>query len=120
MARRTLDLPPDRIAAVIAAQRGNISQAAKELGIRRLTLYRRIKASKHLQEVLFEARETMLDHVESRLYASALAGENWAVLFFLRTQGKSRGYVERIESTGAEGGPVKVTVTWDDGPDPDD
>jgi hypothetical protein len=37
----------------------------------------------------------MLDNVESALYTAALAGEAWAVCFFLKTQGKARGYVER-------------------------
>ena len=45
---------------------------------------------------LTEARETMLDTAESVLYSKILAGDITALIFFLKTQGKSRGYIERV------------------------
>jgi hypothetical protein len=39
----------------------------------------------------------MKDDAESALYKAALAGEAWAVCFFLKTQAKDRGYVERVQ-----------------------
>ena len=50
----------------------------------------------------------MLDNTESALYVAALRGEAWAVCFLLKTQGKSRGYVERAELTGKRGGPLRI------------
>jgi hypothetical protein len=49
----------------------------------------------------------MIDAGESALYRATLNGEAWAVQFLLKTLGKSRGYVERVEqrSGGAEDAP---------------
>jgi hypothetical protein len=50
-----------------------------------------------LHGVTHDCREAMRDHVESALSKGALNGEGWAVCFFLKTQGKDRGYVEPTE-----------------------
>jgi hypothetical protein len=42
-----------------------------------------------------QEREAMLDVGELALLKAVQAGEGWAVCFLLKTQGKSRGYVER-------------------------
>ena len=69
----------------------------------RETLYKYIRAHKTVQNALEEARETMIDNAESALYSAVLNGEAWAVCFFLKTQGKRRGYVERQELSGPNG-----------------
>ena len=60
-------------------------------------------------EVLQSSRETMLDNAETALYDEALNGNTTALIFFLKTQGKSRGYTERQELTGADGGSIPIT-----------
>jgi hypothetical protein len=40
-------------------------------------------------------------------------GEPWAVAMVLKTIGKSRGYVERQEVTGADGGKVQIEYVND-------
>ena len=104
------------IEAVRNAQ-GNITAAARGLGISRTTLYKFINNHATVKSALRESRETMLDNAESVLYKKVLEGEAWAVCFFLKTQGKSRGYVERQEITGAEGKPVVIAIG---GIDPDE
>jgi hypothetical protein len=72
---------------------GNLTAVAKAFGKSRTTIYTYVE--KHeLQPVLDEARDTMLDNVESTLYKQALEGNTTAMIFYLKTQGKSRGYVE--------------------------
>ncbi len=60
-----------------------------------------------------DIREISVDNVESALYKSAIEGNTTAQIFYLKTQGKNRGYVERQEITGYEGMPnsVKVEIT---------
>jgi len=85
------------IAAALQGTFGNVSAAARALGLDRRTVQIRIAQSPNLQQVLQDARESMVDNAESALGRAVLAGEAWAVCFALKTQGRARGYVERQE-----------------------
>jgi hypothetical protein len=50
----------------------------------------------------------MVDNAESALNRSVLSGEAWAVCFTLKTQGKSRGYIERQEIRQVESIQVEI------------
>jgi hypothetical protein len=95
--------------AAIEKYSGNLTAVAKYFGVARMTVYRKIAKHASLQEALETARETMLDNVESTLYKQALEGNTTSMIFFLKTQGKSRGYVERQEHTGEDGEPLFPT-----------
>lgn len=104
----------------INAKRGNISAVARAFGVTRPTIYRWIKSTVTATEALESAREAMIDNAESILYKKVLEGSTPELLFFLKTQGKSRGYTERQEVTGADGGPLEVMLTWGDNADAED
>lgn len=57
-----------------------------------------IDKSPELVRICKDAREGMIDHAVSSLYRAIIKGEAWAVCFFLKTQGKSRGYIENIDA----------------------
>ena len=61
------------------------------------TVYEYLKRYPDLQNVLDEARESAIDFVESALMKAIEADNLTAIIFFLKTQGKSRGYNERPE-----------------------
>jgi hypothetical protein len=71
---------------------GNIASASRMLGVDRASVWRAIKRWPELETVLDSMRETMLDNAETALNKAILAGESWAVCFFLKTQGRKRGY----------------------------
>ncbi len=98
---------------------GNVTGAADRLGVPRSTLYRRIKQSKRLQEVLEECREVLIDEAEAALTRRVRQGHMSAVTFVLKTLGKNRGYVERqeIEHSGLHELVVKVHIVRPDMPD---
>lgn len=77
---------------------GNVSAAARALGVKHSTLFYRLKKSVRLQEARMEAEEQALDIAEDSLIKAVKAGEAWAVCFLLKTKGKRRGYVERQET----------------------
>jgi hypothetical protein len=100
------------IADLLTKKDGNISAVAKCLKIARKTVYEKINKSKLLQDVLEDSREKTLDDAEDMLGKAIRKGEAWAVCFTLKTKGKKRGYVERIENTGANGNPIEqITYT---------
>lgn len=91
---------------------GNLSLVATFFDVSRTTIYKFLDAHPDLLAVVTEARETMIDNAESALYKAVLKGDVRAITFFLRTQGRSRGYVERMETTGKDGGPVEIRVRY--------
>lgn len=86
-----------QIAGMIRKYRGNLAAVGREFGVTRQAVDDYVKRHPKLLAICIEAREVMIDNVESVLYTEAVKGEHWAVQFFLRTQGKRRGYVERSE-----------------------
>ena len=60
-------------------------------------IYRRLKQSARLREVLDDQREEFLDIAEASLKRKVIEGDGWAVCFTLKTLGKARGYVERLQ-----------------------
>lgn len=105
--------PTSLVAEALRATRGNVAAAADRLGMTRTSLWHRIARSPLLQRVRDEARETVLDAAEAKLEELALRGEVAPLIFLLKTRGRSRGYVERLEHVGAEGGPVRVEFAVD-------
>lgn len=81
---------------------GNLSTASKSLQVDRTTLYAWIEAE-GLEEAVMEGRNRRLDFAESMLDKGMKDGNMTAIIFYLKTQGKSRGYIERQEVTGADG-----------------
>jgi len=61
-------------------------------------------------EVIEETVELNLDTAESQLMSLIANGNLRAVIFYLKTKGKARGYVERVEATGSGGGPIKIDI----------
>lgn len=102
-------IPIKALEKAIRLKRGNVAAVARGFDVSRTTVYERIKKSVKLQKALKEARETMLDNAETELYDQALDGNTAALLFFLKTQGKKRGYVERHEHSGPDGEMLVIT-----------
>ena len=102
--------PLAEVEVAIRSTGGFISQAAKVLGITRQSVWDRIERHPQLQEALKDVKETYLDLAESQLIRAMKLGERWAIKYYLNTQGKDRGYVERHEHTGKEGKPLPLTL----------
>ncbi len=77
---------------------GNISATCSALGITRQTFFNYRKSNKMLAQKLDEVSESLIDFAESKLVEEIGNGNLTAIIFFLKTKGKNRGYVERIES----------------------
>ena len=97
----------DEIAAALENSMGNIAMAARTMGYSRSGLNVRINESEKLRQVVADQREAMTDHAESSLNRGVISGEAWAVCFYLKCQGKSRGYTERGEMSHD----VRLTVS---------
>jgi hypothetical protein len=63
-----------------------------------------------VKRTLDECREVTIDKIENTLTAKAMEGEAWAVCFYMKTQAKHRGYVERQEFAGVKDQPLVVNI----------
>jgi len=79
-----------------------------------------------IKQALDEVTEENLDLAEGALLKGITDGNMTAVIYYLKTKGKHRGYVERFEQTGADGKPLPsaavsqvVLYLPDNGRDPD-
>lgn len=91
---------------------GNLSAAARIVGCARSTVHRYVNEYATVAAAYEEANETAIDIAENELMKQVKKGSIPAIIFFLKTKGKSRGYVERQEVTGADGGALNVVVRW--------
>lgn len=76
---------------------GNMASVGRACGVTRHAVHQYISSRPHLRQVYEECREIMLDDGESSLYKAVKEGQSWAVTFYLKTQGRKRGYVEKVE-----------------------
>src|SRR5262245_50971574 len=76
---------------------GNMAAVGRKLGVCRSAVAHYIERHPSLKAVLEECRESMKDDAEGSLHQALLAGEAWAVCFYLKCQAKDRGYIERQE-----------------------
>ena len=99
----------DRKEAMLAALEyclGNVKQACDKMKVARQTHYNWIEQDEYYRTRVEEIREMRLDFAESALMTLIKEGNVAATIFFLKTQGKKRGYVERQEVTGTDGAPI--------------
>lgn len=99
-------------AEAIRNARGFVSVAARQLGVTRKAVYNAINKYDSVREAVTDARENMTDLAEGKLVEQINEGNTTAIIFYLKTQGKQRGYVERHELTGAGGGPITINVEY--------
>lgn len=90
----------------ILSRRGNITKIAELLQTSRKSVGKWIK-DYELQDVVDESRNARIDDYEHHLDKAAKEGNVSAIIFFLKTQGKERGYVERQEYE-IQGGSIPI------------
>ncbi len=76
---------------------GIVSSACKALGISRTTYYKYYNEDKEFKEQVDDIGEATIDFVESKLFELIKSGNVASTIFFLKTKGKKRGYVEKQE-----------------------
>lgn len=97
-----------RIIEALKECNGLLTLAARKAGVTYRTIKRYADEYPTVAEAYKESKETMLDVAEGKLYQAIGKGESWAICFYLKTQGKQRGYVERQEFTGKDGNPLQM------------
>ena len=96
-AKKTPTYSDEIIIAALKKQAGIVSMAAAAIGCERTTIWRRLKTSKVVADAHVEIQEVNLDRAEGKLTEAINAGNLTAVIFYLKTKGRNRGYSERVD-----------------------
>jgi len=76
---------------------GVVTTACKIVGVDRGTFYNYLKDDEDFAKKVQEMENVTLDFVESQLHKQIKENSTAATIFFLKTKGKKRGYIERQE-----------------------
>ena len=76
---------------------GVVSVACANADIPRSTFYKWCREDKEFEKAVRDIDNIALDFVESQLHSQIKDGNTSATIFFLKTKGKKRGYIERSE-----------------------
>jgi hypothetical protein len=76
---------------------GIVTTACKIVGCARSTFYKYYKEDQDFRASVDELENLTLDFVESKLHKQIENDNTTATIFYLKTKGKKRGYIERKE-----------------------
>jgi len=81
----------------VYSQDKSISATCKHLRITRSTFYRWKISNEDFRQRVEDIRDAQIDLVEDMLMQKIKEGDTTSIIFYLKTQGKNRGYNEKIE-----------------------
>jgi len=76
---------------------GVVTVACKSVGIARSTHYEWYSKDENYKKQVDSISDIALDFAESQLHKNIQNGDTTSVIFYLKTKGKKRGYIERSE-----------------------
>lgn len=89
---------------------GIVTVACRNAEIPRSTFYKWLNEDEEFAEKVLDIENIALDFAESHLHTQIKDNNTSATIFYLKTKGKKRGYIERQEITGADGMPTNFQI----------
>jgi|TARA_R100001480_G_scaffold45791_1_gene59073 hypothetical protein len=89
---------------------GVVTVACRKTDIPRSTFYKWLNEDEDFAVKVREIENIALDFAESQLHEQIGNANTAATIFYLKTKGKKRGYIERQEITGADGMPNNFQI----------
>lgn len=94
---------------------GVVTTACKQVGIGRTIFYEWLKTDEEFKKAVTELENVALDFAESQLHSQIGKGNSTATIFYLKTKGKRRGYIERSELDLTSGNePIQINIKLTD------
>ena len=97
-----------RLIEAMIKSMGVVQQACVSAGVSRVTYYEYYKTDEKFKASIDDCKEIALDFAESKLLKNIESGREASIIFYLKTQGKKRGYIERTEVDNAG----ELTINW--------
>lgn len=87
----------EQVITALTESKGMVTVAAKKLGCSPTTVHNYIAKHTTIRDAMDAARDSQLDFAELKLFEEIKNNNTTAIIFYLKTVGKRRGYVERSE-----------------------
>ncbi len=104
------DILKKRLVEALEKSLGVVTTACKQTGVNRSTFYEWYNKDEDFKKEVDSISDIALDFAESQLHKQIQGGNPTSTIFYLKTKGKRRGYVERQEITGADGSPTSFKI----------
>lgn len=91
---------------------GVVTVACKSTGIGRTQFYEWLKHDEEFAEAVNELSNVALDFAESSLHRQIEEGIPSSTIFYLKTKGKHRGYIEKSELDVTSNGDSIIPIQW--------
>lgn len=93
----TVSIRKKAMLAALEKSLGVVTTACKAIGISRETHYSWLEKDEKYKEAVNELDNIALDFAETKLHSNISKGSDTAIIFYLKTKGKKRGYIEKSE-----------------------
>lgn len=119
-----MDVTKDMILIALEEHKGIVSYACKSIGLARSTFYNWLATDEVFKAAVDEIQDVALDYVESKLFEKIdgvkvkkgdeesdvydVPPSDTAIIFYLKTKGKKRGYVEKTELDANHSGGINI------------
>ena len=107
-----VDTPKERMLKALEKSLGVVSTACLKAKISRQCHYGWLAEDEAYKAAVIDIKNIGLDFVESKMFNQIKFGDTSLIKFYLSTQGKNRGYVERqeIANTNTKGEDIEPQV----------
>jgi len=102
-----------KLLEALEKSKGIITDACKRAKVPRRTYYNWLNDDDDFKKEVEDIQNQALDFVEGKLFSLIDQENPTAIIFYLKTKGKKRGYVERQEITGGDNKPFIQLVHKD-------
>ncbi len=100
----------EKVELALRESAGLNSVAAQKLKCSPSTIANYLAKSSKLRKAKEESQYGTLDMAEAAIIKQIQEGNTAAIIFYLKTKGKERGYIERQEITGEDGEAIQYVI----------
>lgn len=105
-----MDKKKEDVLRILEQALGVVTTACRQAQISRDTFYRWKKEDEDFARKVAEIEDVALDFAESQLHMRMKDGSDSAIIFYMKTKGRKRGYAERTEITGVDGSNINIAL----------
>lgn len=111
------DIQKDAMILALSKSLGVVTTACKKIGISRDTHYEWFNSDEVYRAKVLDVKNIAIDFVESKMFSAISNGDSSLTKYYLSTQGRDRGYVEKSIVDNQVTMVKPLIIDWGDTPD---